>query len=103
MDHQLREELYPQRRYLRLRSYNYAWQGAYFVTICTQKKHCLFGKIIDGTMKLNTFGEVVESVWREVPLHYPEVNNEIYVVMPNHVHGLIALQRTERAVRNPSL
>lgn len=102
MDDQLLKGLYPKRRYLRLRSYNYAWQGAYFVTICTQEKHYLFGQIVDSTMKLNPFGEVAESVWKEIPHHYPEINNEVFIVMPNHVHGIIAIHGVGRAGSKPA-
>ena len=48
-------------------------------------------------MKLNSLGEVVESVWKEIPLHYPEVNNDVYIVMPNHVHGIISINGAGRA------
>lgn len=53
-------------------------------------------------MKLNPFGEVVESVLKEIPLHYPEVNNEVFIVMPNHVHGIISIHEVERAGSKPA-
>ena len=102
MDDRLLRELYPERSNLRLRSYDYNWQGAYFVTICTMDKHCLFGQIVESTMKLNLSGEMVESVWKEIPLHYPEVNNEVFIVMPNHVHGIIFIQDPGRAGFKPA-
>ncbi len=102
MNDKLLKELYPERRHLRLCSYDYTWQGAYFVTICTEDKHCLFGQVVDSTMKLTPFGEVVESVWKEIPLHYPEVNNAVFIVMPNHVHGIITLHKVGRAGSKPA-
>ena len=102
MDDKVLKDLYPQRRDLRLRSYDYTWQGAYFVTICSQDKLSLFGQIVDSTMKLNPFGKVVESVWQEIPLHYPEVNNEVFIVMPNHIHGIISIHEVERAGSKPA-
>jgi putative transposase len=98
----LPRRLYPQRTNLRLRSYNYAWQGDYFVTICTQNRRCLFGQIAESTMKLNQFGEVLESVWKEIPFHYPEISNEIFKVMPNHIHGIITIRKVERAGSKPA-
>ncbi len=83
------EELYPQRRYIRLPGYDYSQPGAYFVTICTHDRQCLFGNIENNLMNLNPYGEIVQSCWKDIPLHYPEVTNDVFVVMPNHVHGII--------------
>jgi putative transposase len=88
---------FPQRPNLRLRGYDYSWQGAYFVTICSKDRLCIFGQIANSTMKLNSLGEIVESVWKEIPLHYPEVNNKVFVVMPNHIHGIISITGSGRA------
>jgi putative transposase len=57
----------------------------------------LFGQIIHNTMRLNTFGKIVESVWKGIPLYYNEVNNDVFVVMPNHIHGIITFQDGRRA------
>jgi putative transposase len=76
---------------------DYRQQGVYFITLCTQEKLCLFGQIIDSTMRLNQYGKIAESVWQEIPLHYPDINNNIFIVMPNHIHGLISLQDFKRA------
>jgi len=85
-----------------LRGYDYTWQGAYFITICTKDKLCIFGQIIENTMKLNPLGKIAESVWKEIPLHYPEVNNEVYIVMPNHIHGIITIDGVGRAGSKPA-
>lgn len=82
------------RRPLRLPHYDYASAGAYFVTICTEERICLLGNIRDSTMRMNQFGEVVETCWRELPNHYPHVKLDSFVVMPNHVHGIIMLEPT---------
>src|SRR5450759_2914763 len=84
-------ELFPQRHSLRLRSYNYTWQGAYFVTICTQNRLSLFGQITDSSMQLNSCGEIVKSSWEDIPQQYPQVNNEVFIVMPNHIHGIVVI------------
>jgi REP element-mobilizing transposase RayT len=79
------------RRSIRLRGYDYAQAGAYFVTICTQDRECLLGWIVDGKMRLSEAGRMVQSVWDELPARYPGVDVDEFVVMPNHIHGIIVL------------
>jgi putative transposase len=79
------------RRSIRLPAYDYTQAGAYFVTICTQNRECVFGEVIQGQMVLNARGQMVESVWRQLPQHYPRVEVDTFVVMANHVHGIIVL------------
>jgi putative transposase len=79
------------RRSIRLDGYDYAESGAYFVTICTQDHLCLFGEIVGGDMRANGAGNVVQRVWDELSSHYPGVETDAFVVMPNHVHGIIVL------------
>ena len=80
-----------QRRSLRLKDYDYSQAGAYFVTICTQNKVPVLGKIVEGVMRLNRFGNVVNKCWLEIPHHFPDVKIDAFVVMPNHMHGIIVL------------
>jgi REP element-mobilizing transposase RayT len=79
------------RRSIRLPAYDYARAGAYFVSICSQNRECLFGDVINGDMILNQRGEMVERTWRELAECYPGVEVDAFVVMPNHVHGIIVL------------
>ena len=79
------------RRSIRLPAYDYAQPGAYFVTICSQNRECLFGDMMNGEMILNQRGEVVERTWRELAECYPGVEVDAFVIMPNHVHGIIVL------------
>jgi putative transposase len=79
------------RRSIRLPSYDYTRAGAYFVTICTQDRECVFGEVVQGQMMANTAGQMIESVWRQLPQHCPCVEADAFVVMPNHVHGIIIL------------
>ena len=79
------------RRSTRLRGYNYRQTGGYFVTICVQDQKCLFGKIIDGQMQLNEIGKIVIECWNRIPQHFFSTELDVYVVMPNHVHGVILL------------
>ncbi|MBN1408630.1 MAG: transposase [Calditrichaceae bacterium] len=77
------------RRSIRLKGYDYSQSGWYFVTICTQKREILFGDVVIGTMKLNDAGEMVKSIWNEIPKYYPGINIDDYQIMPNHLHGII--------------
>jgi len=79
------------RRSIRLKNYDYAQAGAYFVTICTKDRECLYGEIVDGEMRLNAFGEIVAECWNAIPEHFHNVELDEFVVMPNHVHGIIVI------------
>jgi REP element-mobilizing transposase RayT len=83
------------RRSIRLKGYDYSSEGAYYVTIVTQGRECLLGEIIDGEMYLNGYGNIVQKWWNEIPIHFPNVELGAFVIMPNHVHGIIFIT-TER-------
>jgi putative transposase len=77
------------RRSVRLHGYDYAQEGAYFVTVCIQGKACLFGEVVDGAMRLNEAGRMVEEWWNELKCKFPDREIDEYVVMPNHFHGIV--------------
>ena len=77
---------------MRLKGYDYSKPGYYFVTVCTQNKKCLFGDIRNRQMALNSAGQVIEKVWDELPEHYQHVELDAFVIMPNHIHGIIVLR-----------
>ena len=79
------------RRSIRLKGYDYSRPGAYFVTICTQGRLCLFGDVVDGNVILNESGRMVQTVWDEIPHHYPYVDVDAFVIMPNHIHGIVII------------
>ena len=79
------------RRSIRLDDYNYSRPGAYFVTICTRDKQCLFGRVMGEAMQLNAVGRAAEKSWQEIPSHFPHVVLDEFVVMPNHVHGILMI------------
>ena len=79
------------RRSIRLPDYDYMTPGAYFITVCAQNSQCLLGEAVDGRLRLNEAGRMIQTVWDELPLHYPNVEIDTFVVMPNHVHGIIVL------------
>ena len=79
------------RRSIRLKGYDYSQQGAYFVTLVTHERQCLFGEVVDGEMVLNEYGKIVYEEWflstkirNEIVLHKKE-----FIVMPNHIHGIV--------------
>jgi len=79
------------RRSIRLQGYDYSQAGAYFVTVCTQNRECLFGEIINGEMRMNDAGMMVQAVWDEIPTHYPGIGIDAFIVMPNHIHGIVVI------------
>jgi REP element-mobilizing transposase RayT len=79
------------RRSIRLKGYDYAQPGAYFITICTQDRAYLFGEVVDGEMRLNEYGKVVEFTWHDLVNHVSGIALDAFVVMPNHVHGIVII------------
>jgi putative transposase len=84
-----------QRRTTRLWDYDYAQSGFYFVTICTHNKKWMFGEIVNEEMHLNNAGKIVEAVWNTLPQRFRGVKLDEYVVMPNHMHGIIVIEGIE--------
>lgn len=79
------------RRSIRLPGYDYAQTGLYFVTICTKNRECLFGEIVGGSMRLNEYGQIVAQCWQWLSHRYPYVGLDEWVVMPNHLHGIVVI------------
>ena len=79
----------------RLQSWNYGWDGSYFITICTKSRERYFGDIIDGTMKLSHIGILADVFWNEIVNHAKNVTLGGYVVMPNHLHGILMLNNDD--------
>ena len=77
----------------RLQSWDYSWNAAYYVTICTRNRICHFGNVVDGIMQLSEFGLIADTCWSEIPDHFPFVKLGNHVVMPNHVHGIVVIDR----------
>jgi len=93
----------PNRRSIRLRGYDYSQEGLYFITICVQNRECLFGEIVVGAgfarpdeiarpeMQLNEYGNIVENEWKNLQIKYPNIDLHEYIVMPNHIHGILQI------------
>jgi putative transposase len=79
------------RRSIRLKGYDYELAGAYFVTICTQGRACLFGVVADGEMCLNDAGRMIEQWWFELNQKFPAVETDEFLIMPNHLHGIVVI------------
>lgn len=79
------------RRSIRLKEYDYAQSGAYFITLCTWQRKNLFGEIANNEMELNTYGEIIQLHWDSLPKHYHYVELDKFIIMPNHIHGIIVL------------
>jgi len=85
------------RRSIRVDGYDYARAGAYYVTLCTEDRRPFFGTMVGGRMMLNDAGRMVQAVWDELPAHYPGVGIDLFVVMPDHIHGIVYLGAGRRA------
>lgn len=81
-----------QRRSIRLQDYDYDDVGAYFITICTFQRRCLFGKIIEREMELSTFGKIALDEWQKTEVVRQNITIDEFIIMPNHIHGIIIIQ-----------
>jgi putative transposase len=82
---------HPGRRSIRLKGYDYTQAGGYFVTIVTLGREYLFGEISGGEMRINAMGRIVEECWHAIPDHFPNADIDVFVVMPNHLHGIVII------------
>jgi putative transposase len=76
---------------IRLRGYDYAWAGMYFVTVCTHLKRCILGEVVEGEMRLNDAGRMVADTLASLPERFPSLKVDCSVVMPNHTHAILCL------------
>jgi len=84
------------RRSIRLPGYDYSQQGAYFVTICIWQRQYLLGDIEEGNMLLTRYGEVVDFNWFNLTRVYPNIELDYFVIMPNHIHGIIIIKNRDK-------
>ena len=76
----------------RLKDWDYSSDGYYYVTICTKNREYYFGDILDGKMILSKTGIIAEKCWCEIPDHFPFIVLDEYIIMPNHIHGIIQIK-----------
>ncbi len=77
------------RRSIRIPRYDYSSPGMYFITICTNNRELLFGDIVDGEMVLNEYGNIISETWQWLDVHYKFIQLHEWIIMPNHLHGII--------------
>jgi putative transposase len=79
------------RHSIRLPEYDYSQTGAYYVTIVAWQRECLFGQVVNGEMVLSKFGLVAKQQWEKLPNRFPHIELGAFVIMPNHMHGIIVI------------
>jgi putative transposase len=86
------------RKAIRLKNYNYSEAGGYFITICTYNRKYLFGEILDQEVVVNDTGEVAEQWWLKLGYKFTNVKLDYYVIMPNHIHGIVIISEEKNDV-----
>ena len=87
----------------RLQNWDYGWNGIYFITICTEGREDYFGKISEMVMELSEIGLFAQQFWFEIPNHFHFVDLDAFVVMPNHIHGILMIDKTDYAINDPDI
>lgn len=91
------------RKIIRLQTWDYRWAGSYFITICTQNREHYFGEIIDGKMQLSHIGVIADIFWHEIKNRAKNVELGEFIVMPNHVHGILILKDNNVEIDNSDI
>jgi len=87
------------RRSLRLKGYDYSWPGWYYVTLCTLGKECWFGEVVSDEVQHTSLGKIACDFWGEIPSHHKNVELDDFVVMPNHLHGIVIIESNDTHLR----
>jgi REP element-mobilizing transposase RayT len=90
------------RRSIRLKGFDYTSPGAYFITICTDDRICLFGRVANGEMRLNNYGILAADKWVRTQAIRPRVTLDEFIIMPNHMHGIIIINDITNCCRGTS-
>ena len=88
----LPDTLQSRRHSIRYPGYDYAQPGAYFVTIVTYHRECIFGQIVFKKIHLSPLGQIIGDLWEQIPMHFVNIEVEPFVIMPNHIHGIITIK-----------
>ncbi|MEA2078018.1 MAG: transposase, partial [Candidatus Marinimicrobia bacterium] len=83
------------RKSLRLKNWDYGWNGIYYVTIQTNCSFSIFGEINNGKMILSKFGKIADRYWRDIPNRFSHVRLDEYVIMPDHIHGIVIIDKNK--------
>ena len=92
----------PDRKSARLPGYDYSLPGAYFITVVTYRREYLFGNVVEGQLHISRYGQLVAEAWMDLTSHYPHTNLGKFVVMPNHVHGIVIITQDDNNFRGLS-
>ncbi len=87
---------------VRLPGYDYSQPGAYYITIVVHNRQCLFGNVVDGKMMLNEFGELVKTEWLKTGVIRPNIDVDSFIVMPNHLHGILIITDNDNQRKDAS-
>ncbi len=82
----------------RLQNWDYGFNAIYYVTICTKNRDCFFGNVVGGEMALSAIGVMADKYWLEIPQHFPFVRLHNHIIMPNHVHGIIEIAKSNENI-----
>jgi REP element-mobilizing transposase RayT len=85
------EALHPGHHSIRLSGYDYSSEGLYFITICSHEKRCVFGRIVESQAVLSPAGLIIRECWVAIPLHFARTRLHAFVIMPNHLHGIVEI------------
>jgi len=85
---------------IRAQWWDYGWNGAYFITICTQDRVHYFGEIQNGKMVLSGVGIIADLLWHQIPMHHKNIELGDFVVMPNHIHGILIIDKKSNDIDN---
>jgi putative transposase len=91
------------RKKIRLKEYDYPLPGGYFITICTYEKQCILSDIVDGEICLRDAGKIVETCWHDIPNHFTDVEIDEFIIMPDHVHGIVIIHEPVGAIHESPL
>ena len=80
------------RRSIRLKGYDYSQTGAYFISVCADNRECLFGDIRMEKPILNQFGKIIYNKWNQIPKNFPNIQLDVFIIMPNHLHGIVRIE-----------
>ncbi len=89
--------LYKSQKQYRYKEYDYSQDGFYFVTICCKNREMFFGDVVVGKMQLSEIGKIAEKFWLEIPDHFSFVKLDKFIIMPNHIHGIIEIDNCRNA------
>jgi putative transposase len=81
--------IFTPRKHTRLKGFDYSQPAAYFITVCAHRQRCIFGGVAENHIRLSKHGSIVKDTWLALPQHYSYISLDAFIVMPNHIHGIL--------------